>query len=69
MVHAIPGANPAGVRRRPGPNFTGAIYGCQRAAQVMVKAPQANQAILAVSSIRALGARPGRLIYAASKAA
>jgi len=35
----------------------------------MVKAPQANQAILAVSSIRALGARPGRLIYAASKAA
>jgi NAD(P)-dependent dehydrogenase (short-subunit alcohol dehydrogenase family) len=49
-------------------NFTGAIYGCQRAAQAMVKVPQDNQAILAVSSIRALGARPGRLIYAASKA-
>lgn len=49
-------------------NFTGAIYGCQRAAQIMVRAPQPNQAILAVSSIRALGARPGRLIYAASKA-
>ena len=49
-------------------NFTGAVYGCQRAAQAMVEAPQANQAILAVSSIRALGARPGRLIYAASKA-
>jgi glucose 1-dehydrogenase len=50
-------------------NFTGAVYGCQRAAQAMVKVPQDNQAILAVSSIRALGARPGRLIYAASKAA
>ena len=50
-------------------NFTGAVYGCQRAGQAMVKVPQANQAILAVSSIRALGARPGRLIYAASKAA
>jgi 3-oxoacyl-[acyl-carrier protein] reductase len=49
-------------------NFTGAVYGCQRAAQAMVKSPQANQAILAVSSVRALGARPGRLIYAASKA-
>jgi glucose 1-dehydrogenase len=49
-------------------NFTGAVYGCQRAAQAMVEVPQANQAILAVSSIRALGARPGRLIYAASKA-
>ena len=49
-------------------NFTGAVYGCQRAAQAMVAAPQANQAIVAVSSIRALGARPGRLIYAASKA-
>ena len=49
-------------------NFTGAVYGCQRAAQLMAKMPQANQAILAVSSIRALGARPGRLIYAASKA-
>lgn len=49
-------------------NFTGAIYGCQRAAQAMVKAPQDNQVILAVSSIRALGARPGRLIYAATKA-
>lgn len=49
-------------------NFTGAVYGCQRAGQVMVRSPQANQAILAVSSIRALGARPGRLIYAATKA-
>jgi glucose 1-dehydrogenase len=49
-------------------NFTGAIYGCQRAGQLMVAAPQDNQAILAVSSIRALGARPGRLIYAATKA-
>jgi glucose 1-dehydrogenase len=49
-------------------NLTGAIYGCQRAARAMVEAPQDNQAILAVSSIRALGARPGRLIYAATKA-
>lgn len=49
-------------------NFTGAIYGCQRAGQMMVAAPRPNQAILAVSSIRALGARPGRLIYAATKA-
>jgi glucose 1-dehydrogenase len=49
-------------------NFTGAVYGCQRAGQAMVAAPQDNQAILAVSSIRALGARPGRLIYAATKA-
>jgi glucose 1-dehydrogenase len=50
-------------------NFTGAIHGCQRAAQLMVATPQENQAILAVSSIRALGARPGRLIYSATKAA
>jgi glucose 1-dehydrogenase len=49
-------------------NFTGAVYACQRAGQLMVAAPQDNQAILAVSSIRALGARPGRLIYAATKA-
>src|SRR5262245_17192997 len=48
-------------------NFTGAVYSCQRAAQLMVATPQENQAILAVSSIRALGARPGRLIYAATK--
>ena len=34
----------------------------------MVERPVDNQAILAVSSIRALGARPGRLIYAATKA-
>ena len=50
-------------------NFTGAVYGCQRAAQRMVAVPQDNQAILAVSSIRAFGARPGRLAYAATKAA
>ena len=49
-------------------NLTGAVYGCQRAAQAMVERPVDNQAILAVSSIRALGARPGRLIYAATKA-
>lgn len=50
-------------------NFTGAVHGCQRAAQMMVDRPQGNQSIVAVSSIRALGARPGRLVYAATKAA
>lgn len=51
-----------------GLNFVGAIHGMQRAAQLMVERPIENQSILAVSSIRALGARPGRLIYAATKA-
>lgn len=50
-------------------NFTGALVGCQLAGRKMVANPQANQSIIAVSSIRALGARPGRLIYAATKAA
>jgi glucose 1-dehydrogenase len=50
-------------------NFTGALRGCQRAARLMVANPQDNQVLIAVSSIRALGARPGRLAYAASKAA
>ena len=51
-----------------GLNFIGAIHGIQRAAQLMVERPVENQTILAVSSIRALGAKPGRLIYAATKA-
>jgi NAD(P)-dependent dehydrogenase (short-subunit alcohol dehydrogenase family) len=51
-----------------GLNFVGAIHGMQRAAQLMVERPTENQTILAVSSIRALGAKPGRLIYAATKA-
>ena len=49
-------------------NFTGAVLGCQLAARMMVRNPVDNQAIIAVSSVRALGARPGRLIYAATKA-
>jgi glucose 1-dehydrogenase len=50
-------------------NFTGAVFGMQRAARMMVDAPVDNRVILAVSSVRALGARPGRLVYAATKAA
>jgi glucose 1-dehydrogenase len=50
-------------------NFTGAVFGCQRAARLMVDRPVENQVIVAVSSVRALGARPGRLVYAATKAA
>lgn len=50
-------------------NFTGAVFGCQQAARMMVATPVENQAIVAVSSVRALGARPGRLVYAATKAA
>ena len=51
-----------------GLNFVGAIHGMQRAAQLMVERPVEHQTIVAVSSIRALGAKPGRLIYAATKA-
>jgi glucose 1-dehydrogenase len=51
-----------------GLNFVGAIHGMQRAAQLMVERPVEDQTILAVSSIRALGAKAGRLIYAATKA-
>jgi glucose 1-dehydrogenase len=50
-------------------NFTGAVFGCQQAARMMVATPAENQVIVAVSSVRALGARPGRLVYAATKAA
>ncbi|MGD9704996.1 MAG: SDR family NAD(P)-dependent oxidoreductase [Acidimicrobiia bacterium] len=50
-------------------NFTGAVFGCQQAARMMVATPVENQVIVAVSSVRALGARPGRLVYAATKAA
>lgn len=53
-------------------NFVGTLHSMQRAAQVMVRAngvDRRDRSILAVSSIRALGARPGRLIYSATKAA
>jgi glucose 1-dehydrogenase len=55
-----------------GLNLVGTLYCVQRAAQAMTAAnavARRDRSILVVSSIRALGARPGRLIYAATKAA
>jgi glucose 1-dehydrogenase len=49
-------------------NFTGTILCMQRAAQMMREHPIDNSCIIVVSSIRGLGAVPGRLIYAATKA-
>ena len=49
-------------------NLTGTFLCCQRAAQLMVATDRPNRAILVVSSIRALGARPGRLAYSTAKA-
>jgi glucose 1-dehydrogenase len=51
-------------------NLTGTFLCCQRAARLMVDGPPgANRAIVVVSSIRALGARPGLTPYASTKAA
>lgn len=50
-------------------NVTGTFLCCQRAAVLMLAKPATNQAIVAVSSIRATRPRPGRAAYAASKAA
>lgn len=56
-------------------NFTGTMWGVREAARLMIERPsldgvaRTNRAIVVVSSIRALGARPGRLVYAATKAA
>jgi 3-oxoacyl-[acyl-carrier protein] reductase len=50
-------------------NLTGTFLCCQRAAQMMADGPaEANKAILVVSSIRAVGVRPGRLAYSVTKA-
>jgi glucose 1-dehydrogenase len=49
-------------------NLTGTFVGCQRAARAMTRSPQPNMAIVVVSSIRAVGARPGRLAYSVTKA-
>ncbi len=50
-------------------NLTGTFLCCQHAARMMNEtAPDANKAILVVSSIRAVGVRPGRLAYAVTKA-
>lgn len=51
-------------------NLTGTFLACQRAARLMTKnSPEVNSSILVVSSIRAIGARAGRLPYSATKAA
>lgn len=51
-------------------NLTGTFLGVQWAARTMVKGDaRSNRAILVVSSIRAIGARAGRLPYSATKAA
>ena len=49
-------------------NLTGTGYACQQAALMMRDIPTENASIIVVSSIRALGARAGRLVYAATKA-
>jgi glucose 1-dehydrogenase len=49
-------------------NFSGTIRCAQLAGRLMVANPQPNAAIVVVSSIRALGARAGRLVYSATKA-
>jgi 3-oxoacyl-[acyl-carrier protein] reductase len=50
-------------------NLTGTVASCQEAARMMRSVPTSNSSIIVVSSIRALGARPGRLVYSATKAA
>jgi glucose 1-dehydrogenase len=50
-------------------NLTGTVLCCQQAARMMAEArSDINKSILAVSSIRAVGVRPGRLAYAVTKA-
>lgn len=49
-------------------NLTGTFLGCQRAARAMIAGDSVGRAILVVSSIRAFGARPGRLAYSVTKA-
>lgn len=52
-----------------GLNLTGTFLCCQRAAQRMVGRPDdGDRSILVISSIRGLGARPGVLPYAVTKA-
>ncbi|HSS08770.1 MAG TPA: SDR family oxidoreductase [Acidimicrobiales bacterium] len=50
-------------------NLTGTFLCCQQAARMMRPLDGENRAILVISSIRAIGARPGRLVYSATKAA
>jgi 3-oxoacyl-[acyl-carrier protein] reductase len=49
-------------------NLTGVFLCCQAAARLMVERPATNQSIIVVSSIRALSAMPGRLVYSVTKA-
>lgn len=49
-------------------NLTGTFVGCQRAARLMARGTTTNRSILVISSIRAIGARPGRLPYSVTKA-
>src|ERR1700682_5033466 len=50
-------------------NLTGTFLCCQQAARIMRNLDGENRAILVISSIRAMGVRPGRLVYSATKAA
>ena len=50
-------------------NLTGTMYSVQQAARMMAADTPSNASIVVVSSIRGIGARPGRLVYAATKAA
>lgn len=49
-------------------NLTGTFAGCQRAARLMARGHATNRSIIVVSSIRGIGARPGRLPYSVTKA-
>ena len=49
-------------------NFTGTIHCMQQSARMMTESEHDDASIVVVSSIRALGAVPGRLIYSATKA-
>jgi glucose 1-dehydrogenase len=49
-------------------NFTGTIQCMREAAKLISRSTSPNRSILVVSSVRASGAVPGRLIYSATKA-
>lgn len=49
-------------------NLTGTFLACQHAARRMVASNAPNRSIIVVSSIRSMGARPGRLAYSITKA-
>jgi NAD(P)-dependent dehydrogenase (short-subunit alcohol dehydrogenase family) len=51
-----------------GLNLTGTFLSLQGAARIMADRPDTNRSIVVVSSVRALGARPGVAPYAATKA-